>query len=351
MLQRTLLVLATKDFAEEEKLGEGGFGGVYKGSLRDGGAGIAVKRVSRGSKQGLKEYVSEVKIISQLRHRNLVQLIGWCHERGELLLVYEFMPNGSLDSHLFKSKSILTWEVRYKIAQGLASGLLYLHEEWERCVVHRDIKSSNIMLDSNFNAKLGDFGLARLVDHEKGSQTTVLAGTMGYMAPECVITGRASKETDIYSFGIVLLEIACGRKPIELKYRENKNQVVLVEWVWSLYGMGKLLEAADPNLSTEFDEREMEQLMTVGLWCVHSDCNHRPSIRQAIYLLNFEAPLPILPPALPVPKYFGPTMSIELNSTGTYSGGVSDPNNYSNYSSSSNVTSSSETNSTALLRA
>ncbi|GFP86855.1 L-type lectin-domain containing receptor kinase ix.1 [Phtheirospermum japonicum] len=344
------LVLATKDFAEEEKLGEGGFGGVYRGFLRETDSYIAVKRVSRGSKQGLKEYVSEVKIISQLRHRNLVQLIGWCHQRGELLLVYEFMPNGSLDSHLFKSKSILDWEVRYKIAQGLASGLLYLHEEWERCVVHRDIKSSNIMLDSSFNAKLGDFGLARLVDHEKGSQTTVLAGTMGYMAPECVITGRASKETDVYSFGVVLLEIACGRRPIEHRYRENKNQVVLVEWVWSLYGMGKLLEAADPNLSTGFDEREMEQLMIVGLWCVHPDCNHRPSIRQAIHVLKFEAPVPILPPALPVPTYFGPTMSVVLSSTDTYSGGVSD-SKYSNYSSSSNVTSSSESNSTALLRA
>ncbi|GFP86854.1 L-type lectin-domain containing receptor kinase ix.1 [Phtheirospermum japonicum] len=330
------LVLATKDFEEEEKLGEGGFGGVYRGFLRETDSYIAVKRVSRGSKQGLKEYVSEVKIISQLRHRNLVQLIGWCHQRGELLLVYEFMPNGSLDSHLFRSKSILSWDVRYKIAQGLASALLYLHEEWERCVVHRDIKSSNIMLDSNFNAKLGDFGLARLVDHEKGSQTTVLAGTMGYMAPECVITGRASKETDVYSFGIVLLEIACGRRPIDRRCQEE-NQVVLVEWVWSLYGIGKLMDGTDPNLSTGFEEREMEQLMVVGLWCVHPDSNCRPSIRQAIQVLNFEAPLPILPPELPVPMYFGPTMSIELNSTDTHSGGVSD-SKYSNYSSSSNVT-------------
>jgi hypothetical protein len=211
------LVQATNNFNDQEKLGQGGFGGVYKGFLRDSNSFVAVKRVSKGSKQGIKEYASEVKIISRLRHKNLVQLIGWCHERGELLLVYEFMPNGSLDSHLFKEESLLTWAMRYKVAQGLASALLYLHEEWEQCVVHRDIKSSNIMLDSNFNTKLGDFGLARLVDHVKGSQTTVLAGTMGYMAPECVTTGKASKESDVYSFGIVALEIACGRKPIKIQ--------------------------------------------------------------------------------------------------------------------------------------
>jgi serine/threonine protein kinase len=162
-----------------------------------------------------------------------VQLIGWCHGRGELLLVYEFMPNKSLDTHLFTGESLLIWAMRYKAAQGLASALLYLHEEWEQCVVHRDIKSSNIMLDSYFNAKLGDFGLARLVDHLKESQTTVLAGTMGYMAPECVTTGKASKESDVYSFGIVALEIACGRKPI--KHNAPEDQVVMIEWVWELY--------------------------------------------------------------------------------------------------------------------
>ncbi|CAA2963895.1 L-type lectin-domain containing receptor kinase -like [Olea europaea subsp. europaea] len=187
------LVRATDNFSGEKMLGKGGFGAVYLGFLRDSNSYIAVKRVSRDSKQGPREYASEIKIISRLRHRNLVQLLGWCHEQKELQLVYEFMPNGSLDFHLFKEKSSLIWETRYKIARGLASALLYLHEEWEQCVVHRDIKSSNIMLDSSFNAKLGDFGLARLVDHEKGSQTTVLAGTMGYMAPECVTTGRLAR--------------------------------------------------------------------------------------------------------------------------------------------------------------
>ncbi|KAI5333161.1 hypothetical protein L3X38_023291 [Prunus dulcis] len=259
-----ILAQSTNDFDEGEKLGEGGFGGVYRGFVKDLNSYVAVKRVSSGSRQGLKEYAAEVRIISRLRHRNLVQLIGWCHEKRELLLVYEFMSNGSLDSHLFKGKSLLGWEARYRIAQGLASGLFYLHEEWEQCVLHRDIKSSNIMLDSNFNAKLGDFGLARLVDHGKQSHTTVLAGTMGYMAPECVTTGTASKETDVYSFGVVALEIACGRKPVDHKWGTNK--INMVEWVWELYGQGKVIEAADPKLCGDFDEKQIEGLLIVGLW-------------------------------------------------------------------------------------
>ncbi|KAG5001553.1 hypothetical protein JHK85_023213 [Glycine max] len=299
---------ATNNFAEEGKLGEGGFGGVYKGLVVNSNLEVAVKRVSKGSKQGKKEYVSEVRVISRLRHRNLVQLIGWCHEQGELLLVYEYMPNGSLDSHIFGNRVMLSWVVRHKVALGLASALLYLHEEWEQCVVHRDIKSSNVMLDANFNAKLGDFGLARLVDHELGSQTTVLAGTMGYLAPECVTTGKSSKESDVYSFGVVALEITCGRKPVEV--REEPSKVRLVEWVWSLYGKGKLLEAADKKLNWEFEEQQMECLMIVGLWCCHPDHTMRPSIRQVISVLNLEAPLPSLPSKLPVPMYYAPPMDM-----------------------------------------
>ncbi|XP_024959838.1 L-type lectin-domain containing receptor kinase IX.1-like [Cynara cardunculus var. scolymus] len=295
------LAQSTSNFAENEKLGEGGFGGVYRGFLKDSRTYVAVKRVSKTSKQGIKEYASEVRIISRLRHRNLVQLIGWCHEKRELLLVYELMENGSLDSHLFKAKSLLTWGTRYKIAHGLASALLYLHEEWEQCVLHRDIKSSNVMLDSNFNPKLGDFGLAKLVDHEKDSQTTMLAGTLGYMAPECLVTGKASKESDVFSFGVVALEIACGRKPIEYKVQER--QIRLVEWVWELYGTGTLLEAADPRLGLDFEEDEIKRLMIVGLWCVHPDSDFRPSMRQAIQVLNSEASLPILPLKMPVASY------------------------------------------------
>ncbi|KAJ0800994.1 putative protein kinase RLK-Pelle-L-LEC family [Helianthus annuus] len=332
---------STCNFAETEKLGEGGFGGVYKGFLKDSGMYIAVKRVSKSSKQGIKEYASEVRIISRLRHRNLVQLIGWCHQKGEFLLVYEYMENGSLDSHLFKHTSLLTWTTRYKIVHDLASALLYLHEEWEQCVLHRDIKSSNVMLDSGFNAKLGDFGLAKLVDHEKGSQTTMLAGTLGYMAPECVITGKATKESDVFSFGVVALEIACGRKPIE--YKAQEKQVRLIQWVWELYGSGTLLEAADPSLGSEYDEEEIQRLMIVGLWCAHPDSEFRPSMRQAIKVLNSEASLPLLPSKMPVASYMTPPMSslFDISSIAHYQSSVSTSNTESSMQTTSSTNSSS----------
>ncbi|XP_021726093.1 L-type lectin-domain containing receptor kinase IX.1-like [Chenopodium quinoa] len=305
------LIRATNNFPEEGKLGQGGFGGVYRGYLSDLSRDIAVKKISRGSKQGKKEYVSEVKIISRLRHRNLVQLLGWCHELGDLLLVYEYMPNGSLDSHLYgdRREVVLPWTERYRIAHGLASSLLYLHEEWEQCVLHRDIKASNVMLDSNFNAKLGDFGLARLVDHNRGSQTTVLAGTLGYLAPECVMAGKYSKESDVYSFGVVALEIACGRRPVETN--EEPSKVNMIEWVWQLYGEVHLLEAADKRLDAKFDSQKMECLMIVGLWCCHPEYTFRPTIRQVINVLNMESSLPNLPMKFPVPFYSSLPTNVE----------------------------------------
>ncbi|KAM4098412.1 hypothetical protein ACJW30_07G075300 [Castanea mollissima] len=284
------LVVATNNFSEEGKLGQGGFGGVYKGFLTEMNIEIAVKKISSSSNQGKKEYISEVMTISRLRHRNLVQLVGWSHKRESFVLAYEYMPNGSLDSHLFHKKTHLSWPVRHKIVHGLASGLLYLHEEWEQCVVHRDIKSSNVMLDSNFNTKLGDFGLARFVDHELGSQTTIVAGTMGYMAPECLISSKANKESDVFSFGVVALEIACGRRVVEPKAEELK--IRLVNWVWELYGKGKLLEAVDEMLNGDYDIDKMTYHTL------------RPSIRQAIKVLNFEAPLPSLSSKMPVPMYY-----------------------------------------------
>ncbi|XP_045821780.1 L-type lectin-domain containing receptor kinase IX.1-like [Trifolium pratense] len=298
------LLNATNNFEEKLKLGQGGFGGVYKGYFKDTNSVAAIKRISANSRQGIKQYSAEVKIISQLRHRNLVKLNGWCHKKNEFILIYEYMPNGSLDFHLFLGGSILSWHLRYNIALGLASALFYLQEELEKCVIHRDIKSSNIMLDSNFNTKLGDFGLARLMDHEKESETTIVAGTRGYLAPEYMDTGKARKESDIFSFGVVLLEIACGKKAIH--HQELKGEVSLVEWVWELYGLKNVIAAADPKLYGQFNAKEMECLLVVGLWCANPNNTSRPSINKVIKVLNFESPLPILPQNMP---FLGPLSS------------------------------------------
>ncbi|XP_058772100.1 L-type lectin-domain containing receptor kinase IX.1-like [Vicia villosa] len=304
------LDIATNNFSVDRKLGQGGFGAVYRGYFADLDLHVAVKKISRGSKQGKKEYVTEVKVISQLRHRNLVKLLGWCHDKGEFLLVYEFMTNGSLDYHLFGKRMPLSWSARHKIALGLASSVFYLHEEWERCVIHRDIKSSNVMLDSSFNVKLGDFGLAKLMDHELGPQTTGIAGTLGYLAPEYVSTGRASKESDVYSFGIVALEITTGKKAVQVMKDKDGGDKGMIEWVWDHYGRGELLMAMDENLRKDFDEKEVECLMIVGLWCAHPDVNLRPSIRQAIQVLNFEVLMPNLSPKRPVATYHAPALDV-----------------------------------------
>ncbi|KAM1808204.1 hypothetical protein ACFX11_031117 [Malus domestica] len=291
------LASATGHFSEREKLGDGNFGVVYKGYLKDLDSYAAVEKISLGPETGIKEVVSEVRIISRLRHRNLMQLIGWCHKERQLLLAFEFMPKGRLDAHLFEEESSLVWEVRYKIAQGLASGLLYLQQELEHFVLHTDVKSRNVMLDSNFNPKLGGFGLAKLLDHEEGIDN-LIAGTYGYMAPEFFTDGKYSKKTDVYSFGVVALEIACGRKPID--HQAERSKIDMVEWVWELYEEGKVTEAADPKLCGIFDEQQMECLMIVGLWCAHPCDSSRPSIQEAIRVLNFELPLPDLPPKKPI---------------------------------------------------
>ncbi|TVU49164.1 hypothetical protein EJB05_00458, partial [Eragrostis curvula] len=198
------LAAATDNFSDHRKLGEGGFGSVYRGFLDELNLPVAVKRVSKSSRQGWKEFMSEVKIISRLRHRNLVLLIGWCYDGvgDDLLLVYELMDNSNVDNHLYHPdpEKQLSWPTRYKIVLGLGSALVYLHHDTEQRVLHRDIKRSNVMLDASFSAKLGDFGLARVIDDDsRRSRTTTPAGTTGYMDPECVATGRTSVESDKWS--------------------------------------------------------------------------------------------------------------------------------------------------------
>ncbi|KAL8505428.1 hypothetical protein ACS0TY_016604 [Phlomoides rotata] len=291
------LTSATRGFHQSRILGHGAFGTVYKAFFVETGTFSAVKR-SKHSHEGKTEFLSELSIIACLRHKNLVQLQGWCVEKGELLLVYEYMPNGSLDNVLYQDTRTLKWEYRYNIAVGLASALTYLHQECEQQVIHRDIKTSNIMLDSSYNARLGDFGLARLMDHDKSPVSTLTAGTMGYLAPEYLQYGKATEKTDVFSYGVVILELACGRRPIE-REGDGQKMVNLVDWVWKLHFEGNLTAAADEGMNGEFEETEMKKLLLVGLSCANPDGAERPSMRRVMQILNNESEPLMVPKVKP----------------------------------------------------
>ncbi|KAJ1265409.1 hypothetical protein BS78_08G074700 [Paspalum vaginatum] len=270
------LLAATIGFNKKKMiLGEGGFGRVYKGVLAVSKQSIAIKRVSLESKQGMKEFMAEIAILGQLRHRNLVRLIGYCHHKQELLLVYDYMPNGSLDSHLHnRDKPIPVWAQRLCIIKGVASGLLYLHEDWEQVVIHRDIKTSNVLLDDEMNGRLGDFGLARLHSHESEAHTTHVAGTWGYIAPELARLSKATKASDVYAFGIFLLEVVSGKQPIEVK--ADGGTFLLADWVLDAWKNGSIIDAVDTRLEEEYETEEVELVLKLGLICSHSLPKKRP---------------------------------------------------------------------------
>ncbi|BAF19028.1 L-type lectin-domain containing receptor kinase SIT2-like [Oryza sativa Japonica Group] len=306
------LYKATKGFKESELLGAGGFGQVYRGVLRRrSGEAVAIKRISNGTRQGMREFVAEVASLGRMRHRNLVELRGWCKHDQDLLLVYEFMPGGSLDARLFGTAAsaaaaegvkapppppLLTWAQRFAILKGVAHGLLYLHEEWEHVVVHRDVKANNVLLGAGDTgaARLGDFGLARLYEHGATPATTRVAGTLGYMAPELTFTSRATTATDVFSFGALLLEVACGRRPIEpAAAGEADGDVLLVRWVRDRAldgdgGGGDVLRAVDPRLEGCYDEEEARLVLWLGLMCSQARPEARPSMRQVCRYLDGE---------------------------------------------------------------
>ncbi|KAJ6799120.1 L-type lectin-domain containing receptor kinase IV.1-like [Iris pallida] len=285
------LYRATRGFRDENMLGEGGFGSVYRGVLPGSNLEIAVKRVSNESKQGMKEFVAEIVSIGRVRHRNLVQLLGYSRRRGELLLVYDYMPNGSLDRYLFNRPEVLLgWSQRFRAIKGIAAGLLYLHEEWEQVVLHRDIKASNVLLDGDFNARLGDFGLARLYDHGSNVQATHVVGTLGYIAPELSRRGKATVNSDVYGFGAFVLEVACGRRPYEIK--PSGEEMDLVEWVLEFSKRGEIVEARDRRLRDDYVAEEVELALRLGLLCSHPVATSRPSMRQVVQYLNGDVPVP-----------------------------------------------------------
>uniref|UniRef100_A0A0D9VF35 non-specific serine/threonine protein kinase n=1 Tax=Leersia perrieri TaxID=77586 RepID=A0A0D9VF35_9ORYZ len=289
---------ATEWFKNKNMLGVGGFGRVYKGVLPKSHLEVAVKKVSHESRQGMKEFIAEVASIGRLRHRNIVQLLGYCRLKDELLLVYDYMPNGSLDRYLYShdDKLFLSWDQRFTIIKGIASGLLYLHEEWEKIVVHRDIKSSNVLLDNEMNARLGDFGLSKLYNHGSTElQTTIIAGTLGYLAPEITRTGKASPLSDVFSFGVFLLEVTTGRKPVEQSIGGGIN--MLVDVIFEHFGRDSLLDAVDPRLQGKYNINETNLVLKLGLLCSHPLADLRPSMRQVVQYLDGQSPLPELMPS------------------------------------------------------
>ncbi|KAJ4909594.1 putative LRR receptor-like serine/threonine-protein kinase [Raphanus sativus] len=274
---------ATQDFNLSNKLGEGGFGPVYKGNLKDGRE-VAVKLLSVGSRQGKGQFVAEIVTISTVLHRNLVTLYGCCFEGDHRLLVYEYLPNGSLDQALFGEKSIhLDWSTRFEICLGVARGLFYLHEEARVRIVHRDVKASNILLDSQMVPKVSDFGLAKLYHDKKTHISTGVAGTIGYLAPEYAMRGLLTEKTDVYAFGVVALELVSGRPNADEMLEDDKKY--LLEWTWNLHEKGREVELIDDRLS-EFNVKEVKRVIGVALLCTQASHSLRPPMSRVVAMLS-----------------------------------------------------------------
>ncbi|KAL5564380.1 hypothetical protein UlMin_027544 [Ulmus minor] len=282
------LRIATEDFLPANKIGEGGFGSVYKGQLKDGKI-AAIKVLSAESRQGLKEFLTEIEVISKIEHENLVKLYGCCVEGNHRILVYNYLENNSLQQTLLGSgysNIQFSWRTRFKICIGVARGLSFLHDEVRPYIVHRDIKASNILLDKDLSPKISDFGLAKLIPANMTHVSTRVAGTIGYLAPEYAIRGQLTRKADIYSFGVLLIELVCGRcntntrLPVEEQY--------LLERVWDLYERKELVGLVDTALNGDFDAEEACRFLKVGLICTQDTPRMRPSMSTVVKMLTGE---------------------------------------------------------------
>uniref|UniRef100_A0A161ZND4 Protein kinase domain-containing protein n=1 Tax=Daucus carota subsp. sativus TaxID=79200 RepID=A0A161ZND4_DAUCS len=271
-------------FTPRNKIGRGGYGTVYKGILD--GIEVAVKTLSAQSNQGVREFLTEIDIITNVRHTNLVQLIGCCVQGTNRILVYEFLENKSLDTALLGSQvkdTKLDWERRSAICKGTARGLAYLHEEVVPPIVHRDIKASNILLDKDFIPKIGDFGLAKLFPDNISHISTRIAGTTGYLAPEYVLGGQLTKKADVYSFGVLILEIVSGRSSGKANLATG-TQKLLIEWAWQLYEEDRLSEMVDPALEG-CPEEELARYIKIAFFCTQATASRRPTMSQVVDML------------------------------------------------------------------
>lgn len=278
---------ATRDFHPSNRIGRGGFGVVSKGELRDG-TQVAIKCLSAESKQGIKEFLTEMNMISTIHHPNLVELIGCCVEGSYRILVYEYLENNSLSSVLLGSKAsdtFLDWAKRACICKGTACGLAFLHEEADPPIVHRDIKASNVLLDRNFHPKIGDFGLAKLFPDNVTHVSTRVAGTVGYLAPEYALLGQLTKKADVYSFGVLVLEIISGKSNNKTGFGDD--YMLLVEWAWKLREEDRLAEIIDPALN-EYPKDEVFRFIKIALFCTQASPSHRPGMKQVVEMLSKE---------------------------------------------------------------
>ncbi|KAJ6893473.1 cold-responsive protein kinase 1-like isoform X1 [Populus alba x Populus x berolinensis] len=275
---------ATDNFHANNKIGRGGFGTVYKGTLKSG-TQVAVKTLSAQSNQGVQEFLNEIKTISKVKHPNLVELIGCCAQGTNRILVYEYVENSSLDRGLgsWSTDIKLDWGRRSAICLGIATGLDFLHKEVVPHIVHRDIKASNILLDKDFNPKIGDFGLAKLFPDNITHISTRIAGTTGYLAPEYALGGQLTMKADVYSFGVLILEIVSGRSSAKPSW--GGTQKLLLEWAWQLHEEGKHLELVDPEMG-EFPEEEVIRYIKVAFFCTQSAANRRPIMTQVVDMLS-----------------------------------------------------------------